>query len=319
MSPSTRKIISCDWGSTNVRFRLLDLETGQVLRSTEGSRGVLEIVKSANGGEAAPLFESVVRESLAPWIEPDLAQAMVVSGMPSARGAWCELPYARVPFPLNGQSVVTQELPALALGPTTPALPVLLVSGLAAPGAVMRGEETQLIGLHSLGLISDGDCVVLPGTHSKHVAIKGNAVQGFRSFMTGELFHLLRSHSSLAPAMTAPPEPSNDAFERGVRSAAAGQWAESLFPVRGHHLLGTAAASEGSSFLSGLLIGSELRTLDPDLHVVIAAGAGLIPPYRRAAELLGIDQVHFLSDEQLTQGFLQGHAALWKAQCQRSA
>ncbi len=52
----------------------------------------------------------------------------------------------------------------------------------------MRGEEVQLLGAG----ISDGTAV-LPGTHSKWAHLEHGAICQFRTFMTGELFALLKT------------------------------------------------------------------------------------------------------------------------------
>ena len=62
---------------------------------------------------------------------------------------------------------------------------------------VMRGEETQVFGaLQILGL-SDAR-LVLPGTHSKWVAVKDHQITDFSTWMTGEFYALLRQHSILS-------------------------------------------------------------------------------------------------------------------------
>ena len=67
---------------------------------------------------------------------------------------------------------------------------------------VMRGEETQLFGaLHLLGPDASDGCYVLPGTHSKWVRLQRGRIIELRTYMTGELFALLRQHGTLASAM----------------------------------------------------------------------------------------------------------------------
>jgi 2-dehydro-3-deoxygalactonokinase len=66
----------------------------------------------------------------------------------------------------------------------------------------MRGEETQLFGaLHLLGPDAADGCYVLPGTHSKWVRLHAGRITELRTYMTGELFALLRQHGTLASAM----------------------------------------------------------------------------------------------------------------------
>ncbi|NJK91067.1 MAG: 2-dehydro-3-deoxygalactonokinase [Blastochloris sp.] len=311
----TSKIISADWGSTHVRFRWVDVDTGEMGEESLGEEGVLTLQKkSGQRGSLDSLFQEVIYQHLAAEIQ---AQAgfpfpLVISGMPSARGAWCELPYASLPFALDGAGAVMRALPELRWPDQERGMPVLLVSGLAAADDVMRGEETQVIGLHEMGLIHEGDTVVLPGTHSKHVRIGQDEVTGFRSFMTGELFHLLGSQSSLATALNETPRAGDAAFVHGVEAAKSGDWAASLFPLRARKVLDRADAAGAASFLSGLLIGSELRNLALDSTGVMAGSESLLSCYRSAAEVLGLNRYRFVPEGELSRALVRGQIRLWR-------
>jgi 2-dehydro-3-deoxygalactonokinase len=130
---------------------------------------------------------------------------------------------------------------------------------------VMRGEETQLFGAmeheRSLG---DAATVVLPGTHSKWARVAGGRIESFTTYMTGELFAVLRAHSILG-RLAAPDagaeSASGEDFERGVLAArdAPSGLASVLFSARAAVLVGTLAPAEVLDYLSGLLIGDEIR------------------------------------------------------------
>jgi len=101
------------------------------------------------------------------------------------------LPYAAAPLALDGKGLIADELnwnkPAW-VGPT------YLISGAATRHEMMRGEETEAIGLMAdAGLSSLGQrsLLILPGTHSKHIWIEDQRIVNFRTFMTGELFDVL--------------------------------------------------------------------------------------------------------------------------------
>src|SRR5262249_746446 len=140
---------------------------------------------------------------------------------------------------------------------------VRLVPGLMHRGSdgapdVMRGEETQLIGL--AGRLGDSpQIVVLPGTHSKWAVIEGGRILSFATYLTGELFGLLVERSILGRLMT---ERADDpaAFDRGVARTAIDGHAilGSLFSARSLGLLGDLPGSSLYSYLSGLLIGAEI-------------------------------------------------------------
>jgi 2-dehydro-3-deoxygalactonokinase len=132
-----------------------------------------------------------------------------------------ELPYGSLPFATDGRGVLTHLEPANADLPHD----VLLISGIRSADDVMRGEETQLIGcIQGNANAATEGTFIFPGTHSKHIQVKNGEVSGFQTFMTGELFDLLRRHSILKDAVAAPEASSqaalNNSFSEGVATGA---------------------------------------------------------------------------------------------------
>jgi 2-dehydro-3-deoxygalactonokinase len=206
---------------------------------------------------------------------------------------WSELPYARLPFPLDGSAVLT--------GPDILRQPygdhqLLFISGVRSDDDVMRGEECELIGIYSDQASRLGRNVValLPGTHSKAALICDAKMVQFHTFLTGELFDLLCRHSILRHSVASPTssqEPLDSYFDNGVlRGAAQGSLA-SLFSVRGQALLQHLNPEHCHHYLSGLLIGDELaalRKLFPaPAPLLLCARGSLQVPYARALSLLG--------------------------------
>ena len=125
----------------------------------------------------------------------------------------------------------------------------------------------------------------MPGTHSKWVELRDGRIDDFRTFMTGELFAVLRDHSILgrpARAAAAAQGLSSDAFDRGVRAVMQhGGATPLLFSTRTLVLTGQLPAEQSLDYLSGLLIGDELRC-------ALSVDAQLTPrPQRRTA---GVDR-----------------------------
>jgi 2-dehydro-3-deoxygalactonokinase len=157
---------------------------------------------------------------------------------------------------------------------------------------VMRGEETQVFGaLQLLGI--DQGLFVLPGTHSKWVRVARGRIETFATFMTGEFYALLRQHSILARTMTAMDgELDAPAFRRGVEHALrSGNLLHTAFSARTLSLFEHLPAVALPSYLSGLVIGEELRSQDlralPGPLVVIGSPA-LTQRYELALQELGV-------------------------------
>jgi 2-dehydro-3-deoxygalactonokinase len=139
---------------------------------------------------------------------------------------------------------------------------VKLVPGLATEDTagvpeVMRGEETQIVGC--LSAIGGAGLACLPGSHSKWARIEAGRITGFTTHLTGEAFAALRGHTILARMMR---DGATDlaVFDQGVtRSGDADGLLHHVFGARTLALTGRMAESATASYLSGILIGHEVR------------------------------------------------------------
>ncbi len=230
-------------------------------------------------------FESVLGALIADWGAPP---RIVLCGMVGGREGWLEAPY--IPCPADAGAGSSAMVPLeTSLGPAwiVPGLSAVTSRGLA---DVMRGEETQVFGV----VRPDAEAlVVAPGTHSKWCRVRGGKITGFQTYMTGELFYILASHSILARLMQGQ-EHDADAFQRGVAlSQADPDLLGLLFSVRSEVLAGRIGPEAGSAYLSGLLIGAEVRAglaqaQDVrDLQITLIASEELARPYLAALTLVG--------------------------------
>ncbi|QNM95706.1 2-dehydro-3-deoxygalactonokinase [Chitinimonas koreensis] len=277
-------MIAVDWGTSSFRAYRLD-ESGAVREQRSAAAGLL----ACRGG-----FEAVLAQQLAGWDDA----GVVMAGMIGSRGGWLEVPYLACPAGAPEIAAGMREVVAPSLsGRRVWIVPGLAHQPAAAPPEVMRGEETQVLGLLGDLAGTGPHWLCLPGTHGKWVCVEDGRIVSLRTAMTGELYALLRRHSLLAalmPASGGPDDADGDdpaAFERGVAaSKAPGGLAHQLFGVRSQGLLGTLAAEQAPSYLSGLLIGHELRGLLPagTRSVQLIGGADLVRRYALALALLGV-------------------------------
>ncbi|HEX8448803.1 MAG TPA: 2-dehydro-3-deoxygalactonokinase [Allosphingosinicella sp.] len=233
--------IAVDWGTTNRRAWRLGPD-GSVAGEMEDDRGILAVGKGSFHEAVAQL-----RERLG-----DLP--MLMAGMVGSNRGWVEAPYVRCPAGLPDLAAnlcwIEGEQAAIVPG-------AAYDSGGSAD--VMRGEEVQLLGAFAEGWIDADSMLCHPGTHNKWARLEDGRIASFRTIMTGELFNLLKKHSILADLLAAPAEP-GPAFEAGVRHGLEGDdLTAELFSVRARTLLGKAPAEEASAYVSGLLIGADLK------------------------------------------------------------
>jgi 2-dehydro-3-deoxygalactonokinase len=247
------KLIALDWGSTQLRGWLLGAQGG-VLAERHSDAGASRL----RGGAAA--FDAALQALAGDWLATDLPA--LACGMVGSAHGWREASYLACPTALGQLHAHLAQVP-LSSGGVLHIVPGLIDEPAGSTPDVMRGEETQLIGLLAQQpALADESCLLLPGTHAKWVQVRQGRVQGFRTRMTGELYALLRQHSVLAQLMPAADAGwSIEAFDAGVGAARKhGAWdlGGQLFAVRTLGLTGRWPAASLPDYLSGLLIGHEL-------------------------------------------------------------
>jgi 2-dehydro-3-deoxygalactonokinase len=214
-----------------------------------------------------------------------------MTGMVGSRQGWREAAY--VPCPAGDVALAA----AMLRFTTARGRPVAIVPGLRLGDSnVMRGEETQIVGLADAEPRFRGT-VVLPGTHSKWVKVEGGTMADFASFISGELFALLARQSLLRHSV-ADPDTAGDvsgsvAFRAGVEQAHATPFVASIFSVRARQLLTGTTPADNLAYLSGLVIGGEVAAAaalglgEPPVRII--AAAGLARAYRVALSAFGIE------------------------------
>jgi 2-dehydro-3-deoxygalactonokinase len=276
---SPRPLIAIDWGTSSLRGARLSA-SGQVLESREFPRGILTVPPGQ--------FEAVFHELFGDWMQAPRALCLI-SGMAGSRQGWQEAPYCPCPagFAELGQHLLWLQPGRIAL---VPGLSCLGADALNTPD-VMRGEEVQIFGALQL-TGRDSATLVLPGTHSKWVQVHSGHVMQFQTFMTGEVFALMSQHSILGKTLDL-----NGAFDEAIflqgvdQSQQSGSVLHHLFAVRTLGLFDRLSTAQLPSYLSGLLIGEELRTqtVNADSGPVILIGSDtLTRRYSLALQQLGI-------------------------------
>lgn len=237
-------LIAVDWGTSRLRAQLVD-RSGAVIATQSSDDGIGRI----SGGH-----EDIFTRLVSVWP----AVPAMLAGMIGSRQGWREVPY--VPCPADTRAIAAGVLQfATATG-----RPVAIVPGLAVrtgDGDVLRGEETQLVGVVAAAPAFAGT-VILPGTHSKWARINRGTIVDFQSYMTGELFELLATKSFLrhSVAQDGGDVATSAAFADGVRRAAVEglPFLAGLFPIRARQLLTGTKPEDNRAYLSGLVIGGEI-------------------------------------------------------------
>ncbi|TAH10289.1 MAG: 2-dehydro-3-deoxygalactonokinase [Curvibacter sp.] len=274
-------IVGVDWGTTHRRAYALRSD-GQCARESSDSEGAL----ACKGRFPAALNTALQALNVD-------GVSVVLAGMVGSALGWHEVPYVDGSVPL-------QDLAAHAMQvPDAPGVSAIIIPGYRVRNAqgmpdVMRGEETQLLGAWALGHRSGW--FVLPGTHSKWVELDEGRVVQLRTYMTGELFDLLSNHGTVAAAGGGvAPVWDVSAFAEGVKAAGHHALSHQIFSVRARVVCKELPASSTTAYLSGLLIGTELKDVlqrsagtGPQGTFKLLGSPQLAAHYQTAAQHLGL-------------------------------
>ena len=257
------ELIAVDWGTTRFRAFLVAAD-GVVLAKTVGDDGILSV---ASGG-----FPAALEKHCGAWLATSPDIPVVMAGMVGSRNGWIEAPYRQCP------ATVSDLAASMISVSHDERHRVWIVPGLSTRDSsgtpdVLRGEETLAIGT---GLTSG--LVVLPGTHSKWVRMDQGRIVGFATFMTGELYATLLSHTILGRLREGPDD--QIGFAKGLQAASGpGGLSHQAFSARTGVLMGDLSGRSVASYISGLLIGNEILeglALDAEAEKIVVVAEGAI-------------------------------------------
>jgi len=277
-------MLAVDWGTSSLRVYRLG-EDASVREWRESANGILKVRDGA--------FDRTLENEAGDWLDAGDAP-IVMSGMIGSRQGWKEAAYVTCPAGLA--EIASTMCPVQWTSPAQSIRRAWIAPGLRCLGKsgvndVMRGEEVQILGImDQLGAGEHRVC--LPGTHSKWATVLDRRIVSFSTHMTGEVYAVLKQHSILGRTMAAD-EFDEAAFTAGVtRSAEPGGVLHHLFGVRAEVLADQLAEHQSASYLSGILIGHELRAATPGIERFHIVGTGeLTNLYALAASQLGLETV----------------------------
>ena len=281
---ASSRLIAVDWGTSRLRAMLID-DAGRTIAERDSGAGIATLAP----GDHEPAFERLV----AGWPEAPA----IMAGMVGSRQGWREAVYAACPA--TPAAIADGILRfTTARGRPVAIVPGVMVRSTERDGDVLRGEETQIVGLLAREPDFDG-VAVLPGTHSKWATATEGAIVDFQTFLTGEMFDLLAHKSFLRHSVKdsgrdLAGEPD---FALGLgRTVVDGlPFLAAIFSVRARQLLNGTPPEDNLAYLSGLVIGREIAAArDTGLlwqgrTLRIIGSRALARAYARAFELAGYE------------------------------
>jgi len=297
--------VAVDWGSSSFRAYLLD-ENFNCIDKVNNTHGVFSLKKT---------FAETLQEACGAWFDQNQIKEVLLAGMAGSRSGWKETSYSQCPVSAkkHKQAAVTIESEFTFKVEVLPGVQALSPSDFP---DVMRGEEVQLFGV--LDNLQKGSAIVcLPGTHSKWVDLESKNIESFATLMTGELFALLKEHSSIG-ILIKETKFDQASFLKGVTDQKNGSaklnnkvaLLHSLFSVRAGTVSNNLQVQSVYWYLSGLLLADEISSaramFNFDKDIVIISDEKLSEPYRLVLNQFGLQPI--IVDSEMA--FLQGIKSL---------
>ena len=254
--------VALDWGTSNFRAYLMD--NNNVIDQVSTQEGMKFIDQNE--------FEKILIKNIDAWNNKFDIKVIIASGMVGAKQGWIEVPYINSPCDIRNVNFKTFKILDDAN--------IHILSGVSQfnPSDVMRGEETQIAGF-LLNNVDFNGSICLPGTHSKWVNMSSYNIQEFTTFLTGELYEIVKKYSILNHSLN-----TTELDDEIVKSSAKliienpSFISNKLFEIRADNLLKNSNQTSNNSKLVGYLLGIELsgsRTYWEDKDLVIIGSSNL--------------------------------------------
>lgn len=280
------RFIAGDWGTSNLRLYLCEFKPN-------GESGILDTRFGPGISQINGDFEDKFFNLTQDWLNQYGHMPVLLSGMIGSNIGWKEAPY--LTCPVSAEEIAKGRLQFEVRG-----LSFSILSGLRTQNPlglpdVMRGEELQMLGwLVQQESPPQKQLFALPGTHNKWTLIENGIISNFLTAFTGELFGLLRNHSILITDQSSIAF-DEDVFMNGVQSIenmGEAQLIHTLFSTRSKQVLGEIASTDALSYLSGMIIGADVKgahSLFGDVDgVTIIGEASLSKKYELALQHFGV-------------------------------
>lgn len=296
---SGRMIITIDGGTTNTRLSLVSNKT------------VLDRIKKRVGArdslDGAPLRESV-RDGIKELLERNRLSennitAVALSGMIGSESGLKNIPHILAPAGKEElrRAAVRADMPEITV------IPMCFIPGVrtfprdtfkdrmnaaeicvaAADCDIMRGEETELVGIEEAlpGVIGGNTTVILPGSHMKLIRTDNSGrITGFRTSVSGELIRAIAENTILSHSIgnVFPGKADATWLTEGFNFAGRNGLGGALFKVRVMANFAGVSPEKLYAFLTGAVLREDILAAAESERVVIGGS----DPFRSAIACL---------------------------------
>jgi 2-dehydro-3-deoxygalactonokinase len=278
--------IAGEWGSVSMRLTLCERNGDNITAlETRTGRGVI----------GCSNFEAAFFEAAEHWFLEHGAMPVILAGMIGSNLGWHDSGYVTCPA---GVTEIRRNLSVInTRGVNVYFSPGLKTKNIFGLPDVVRGEEMAALGWLNQYPDEAPRLLCLPGRHVKWLLTEGGRITSFFTGMCGELEDLLLTHGLLGKGVNREASCSN-AYRNGVSYMVSNPLlsiGHSIFATRSRLVLGEHTKDEASSFLQGLLIGSDVRDAfkayelygQNDKTIYLMDHASLTSQYKLAIDVFG--------------------------------
>ena len=283
-------ILVIDCGTTNLRVTLLD-EDRHVLSTASAAGGVRHTAIDGNNDRLRAALRDCIGQALSKGgLTPKDVARCIAYGMITSNMGLLEIPHLCAPASAKDLRAGIQERVFEDIAP----FPIAFIPGVRNFGGdvthenfsemdMMRGEETEAIGLYRLLALNEPAIFVLPGSHNKFVSMGADGeILGCMTSISGELLDAITHDTILADAVgrsfvTAEGYMPDMACEGAWESAHSGL-GRAAFSARILQTLGGRSREAAQSYLLGAVLAQDVQALQafvpaPDAALSSLGGA----------------------------------------------
>ncbi|MBD8068633.1 2-dehydro-3-deoxygalactonokinase [Bacillus sp. PS06] len=266
--------IAIDSGTTNSRIRLVDEENNRILDVIKKSVGVKN---SAIDGNTMAL-ESKLAEGLQEIIRRNQCEIhhiryIIASGMITSNLGLCEVPHVEGPSRISDfAKAATVKTMQSFLN-----IPCIFVPGMKNQIEpvnqehykhihqydVMRGEEVETFGLLRLLNLKGNGFMILPGSHTKCVAVENGEISSVLSTLSGEILQAISQNTILTSSLNCGLITSiaKKPLIAGYKASVKFGLSRSLYHIRLLHLFDEMNENERANYFVGAVLASDINAM----------------------------------------------------------
>ncbi len=303
--------ITIDGGTTNTRVGLcLNGKLEETVKLSVGAAKSMSGNQELKNGVKQAIQSLLSKHQLA---ETDITK-ILASGMITSEFGLCKVDHIVAPAGIEELHATMHETIISEIS----SVPFVFIRGVKTVGDLsqadmMRGEETELMGL--MEQVGENALFVLPGSHSKLIAVENGKIISFSTMLTGEMIAALSQNTILKDAVDlSVSETDEEYLKKGYWYAKDHGINQALFRVRILKNLFSANKKQTYSFFVGAILQGEMDEIIKAVPETVILGGK--KQLREAMKILLLEnstkQIICLAEETVEHSVFEGQIRIYE-------